>query len=493
MNGRSSHALDIPNRSCMILRAKLTTIARSQVYRRERDDQNKKRTLDSHSTRTYNATMSNLHSLMKGQQVRIVARRTARVGTINLRELDDVFLHPAARLARGVPARLRRHIDRRSRSEVRRFAAISSAYRANSYGLLATQLESLPETFRERSVDSAKGTVREIKVHYRLAKFSGGDSEAQYSLQDLLTKVMQTELGKDSAARVLPMAPDTQHQGCLNFSDPNSKFFAAEILHLDGRTTLPRWIKSSEPKPVAEIVPHELPENEASLAEPVYLMVIGNHLAAIERMGFRNSNLSYYLNGLLKKAGLLSDGSEWKFVPKIEVSGATFATGGVKKVVVKPHAAVVGNAPSSLPDDGQRRKARRAASAFEGLAVFGERVLQALVAFGADEAKLEKLREAMSADLAIKAKLELSVANVRKKTTAEVSQDTISQALAELTDDGEVIIVSEGSRKNGKMTQLVETAEVLEEGGRIVWGRAVNAMMASLSSWAAKGAIILDE
>ncbi len=99
----------------------------------------------------------------------------------------------------------------------------------------------------------------------------------------------------------------------------------------------------------------------------------------------------------------------------------------------------------------------------------------------------------MSADLVLKARLELSVASLRKKTTAEISSDTVQQALAELAQDGEVIIVSEDGKSNGRLVQLVDTAEVLEVGGLIEWGRAKQAMSSALSAWAAKGAIDLTE
>lgn len=335
------------------------------------------------------------------------------------------------------------------------------------------------------------GEIRKVKVHYRLAVLEGGQPNAP-NLQTRLDAMMKSAVGDDTRERILPMADDDQHKGCLNFTRSEQAFFVGDVMHLDGRTSLPTWVHPKEPKPYAEIIPRDLAEGEASLGEPAYLMVVGNHVAVIERMGFRNTNLSHYLNELLQKAGQIDGDSYWKLVPKIEAEGNAWQGGGVKKVVVKPKAAFVGEAPPAGPADDQvRRRAKKAAQAFEDLIARGQQVIDALAAFGADETKIETLREAMSQDLIIKAKLELSVAHVRRRSTAEVAPDTIQQALAELAMDGQVVIQSEDGRSNGRLIQLVHNAEVLEKGGLLDWGRTIDALSAALHAWAAKGAIEL--
>ena len=335
------------------------------------------------------------------------------------------------------------------------------------------------------------GEVRKVRVHYRLAVLEGGQPDAP-NLQQRLDAMMKSAIGDDTRERILPMADDDQHKGCLNFTRSEDAFFVGDVMHLDGRTSLPTWIHPQEPKPYAEIVPRDLAEGEASLGEPAYLMVAGNHVAVIERMGFRNTNLSHYLNELLRKAGQIEGDTFWKLVPKIEAEGNAWQGGGVKKVVVKPHAAFVGEAPPTGPvDDQARKRAGKVARAFEDLVARGQQVIDALAAFGADETKLDTLREAMSQDLIIKAKLELSVAHVRRKSTAEVAPDVIQLALAELAQDGQVLITSEDGRSNGRLIQLVHNAEVLEKGGLLDWGRTVDALSAALHAWSAKGAIEL--
>lgn len=335
------------------------------------------------------------------------------------------------------------------------------------------------------------GEIRKVRVHYRLAVLENSQ-EAAPSLQSRLDAMMKSAVGEDTRERILPMADDEQHKGCLNFTRSEAAFFVGDVMHLDGRTSLPTWIHPKEPKPYAEIVPRDLAEGEASLGEPAYLMVVGNHVAVIERMGFRNTNLSHYLNELLRKAGQIEGDTYWKLVPKIEAEGNAWQGGGVKKVVVKPRAAFVGEAPPAGPvEDTGRKRAKKAAEAFEDLIARGQQVIDALAAFGADETKIETLREAMSQDLIIKAKLELSVAHVRRKSTAEIAPDVIQQALAELAQDGQVLIQSEDGRSNGRLIQLLHNAEVLETGGLLDWGRTVEALSAALHAWAAKGAIEL--
>lgn len=333
--------------------------------------------------------------------------------------------------------------------------------------------------------------VRKVKVHYRLAVLENG-AAGEPTLQAALDAAMASPIGADATKRVLPMADDEQHKGCLNFTRSEPAFFVGDVMHLDGRTSLPTWIHPTEPKPYAEIVPRDLAEGEASLGEPVYLMVVGNHVAVIERLGFRNTNLAHYLNELLRTAGLIEGAGFWRLEPKIEAEGNAWQGGGVRKVLVKPRAAFVGEAPPAGPTDDQpRRRAKKAAQAFEDLIARGQQVIDALAAFGADETKIESLREAMSSDLVIRAKLELSIAHVRRRSTAEVAPDVIQQALAELAQDGQVVIQSEDGRTNGRLMQLVHTTEVVEKGGMLDWGRAVEALSAALHAWAAKGAIEL--
>lgn len=334
--------------------------------------------------------------------------------------------------------------------------------------------------------------IREVRVHYRKAVLEGVENP-EFTLQARLTRLVQGHLGGDARERVIPISDDTQHKACLNFSKAGEKAFLADVMHLDGRSSLPTWIHPTEPKPVAEVVPRDVAKGEASLGEPVYLMVVGNHVAAIERLGFRTSNLATYINGLLAKGRELEPSAQWKFVPKIEIQGAVAKGGAVKKIIVKPYAVVAGEGPSQAPaDDSEKRKLKRAASRFEGLMVHGHRVIEMLKAAGADEAKLEHLKEGMSSDLILKAKLELTVQSLKLKSKAEIDSDTVHQALAELAVDGSVNIVDENGNNDGKLVQLVHKAEVMEAGGLIDWERASQALLSAMSAWAAKGAIELQ-
>lgn len=338
----------------------------------------------------------------------------------------------------------------------------------------------------------AEPVVREVRVHYRRATLAGVD-QPEFTLQQRLSRLVAGNLGKDARERIIAITEDEQHKGCLNFSKPGDKAFLADVMHLDGRNSLPTWIHPTEPKPVADVVPREVAKGEASLGEPVYLMVVGNHVAAIERLGFRTTNLANYINGLLGKAGELEDGAHWKLVPKIELQGAAVKSGAVRKIIVKPYAVVAGEGPSQAPAEDQgKRKLKRAVSRFEGLMIHGQRVIDMLKAAGADEAKLESLREGMSSDLILKAKLELTVQSLKLKSKAEIDSDTVHQALAELAVDGSVNIVDENGNNDGKLVQLVHKAEVMETGGLIDWERASQALLSAMSAWAAKGAIELE-
>lgn len=333
--------------------------------------------------------------------------------------------------------------------------------------------------------------LKKVKIHYRLAKLIG-DPKENFTLQQRLERAMKAPCGLDARERIIPIADEDQHKGCLNFSKIESSAFVADIMHLDGRVTLPRWIHPKTPRPVAEVVPREIAEGEASLGEPVYLLVRGNHVAVIERLSFRNSSLMRYLNGLLAKAGELEAETTWQLVPKIEMEGDGLHGGGVKRIIIKPNAAFGGDGPSKAPPEKAGKKGRRAASKLEDLLIHGSRIFEMLKAAGADEAKIETLRGSMSSDLVLKAKVELSVANVRKSTTATIAPDLIEKAFAELAAEGSVEIMSQDGRSDGKLVQLVHTAEVLETGGLIDWDRATQALVSAIGVWAAKGSIELQ-
>ncbi|MDP3853134.1 hypothetical protein [Phenylobacterium sp.] len=334
------------------------------------------------------------------------------------------------------------------------------------------------------------GTARTVKVHYRLAQLAGPDSTGQ-TLQQRIHAVMSGPLGLDARERVFHISDDGQHRGCLNFSEDGTAFLA-DIMHLDGRSALPTWLHPKEPRPVAEVIPRTLAEGEASLGEPVYLMVRGNHVAAIERMAFRTISLARYINALLKAGSQLDPGSEWKLQPKIQIEGGASLGGSAKKLVFKARGLAVGEGPTDGPGGFPLAAERPKSRKFDEMAAEGWRVLDMMRAAGADETKLEALRANMSPELALKARLEVSIASVRRKTTADVHPDALQQAVAELTNQGDVHILSSDGKTDGKLVQLMHSAEVLETGGLIDWQRATYALVSAMNAWAAKGSIDLD-
>lgn len=335
----------------------------------------------------------------------------------------------------------------------------------------------------------AAAMPRKVKVHYRRAVLEG--AEAPFTLQDRLLRTMSGKLGGDARTRIFPISEDQQHRACLNYHEAGSAFLA-DVMHLDGRSALPTWLHPQKPQPVAQVIPRALGPDEASLGKPLYLLVKGNHVAAIERMGFRNTNLQAYLNALLKAGGELDEATAWKLVPKIEMTSSDQLSGPVKKVSFKPSAALIGDGPSLAPEASKSRP-RLVSKRLGDWVAQGRRVIDMAVAAGADEAKVQKLQAEMSTDLALHARLEISVAKVRQNTKAIIDPDTIQQAFAELSSQGDVVIQSEDGRTNGKLVQLSHPTEVLETGGLIDWQHATQALVSALNAWGAKGAIDLSE
>lgn len=333
---------------------------------------------------------------------------------------------------------------------------------------------------------AAKKTVN---VHYRRAKLEGVSGQ-QPTLQDALQAVLGQTLGSDARSRIFPIADGTQHKGCLNYSEKFQDAFIADLMHLDGRDTLPTWISPTSPVPVAKVVAKALGEGESSLGEPAYLLVRGNHVAAIERLGFRNPGIERYLNSLLKAGGLLPDGAQWSLVPKIEVEGTSGLTGSIKKLIIAPKAAAQGQRPEASSAEAKPKTVSRR---MRDMFAQGQRVFDMLKAAGADDAEIESLRANLSSDLALRAKLEISVQRLRQKTEAEVHPDALEKALAEVTTYGDVRMISSDGKSDGKLIQLVHPVEVVENGGLIEWQAAAYALVAALNAWAAKGSIDLTK
>ncbi len=327
---------------------------------------------------------------------------------------------------------------------------------------------------------------RVIRIHYRKAKLEGGDGSE--NLQKTLNAVMTGALGQDARKRIFPITDDGNHKGCLNFSDIVGEAFVADIMHLDGRSTLPTWIHPKSPQPVATVIPKELGADEASLDEPAYILVRDNHIAAIERLGFRNSSMERYLNSLIKGAGSLPNGALWSLDPKIELQGMGSLTGGVKKIIITPKAALQGE--NDLVN-GAAKTSRTVSKRMSDFFAQGGRVLDMMKAAGADDAEVEKLRANLSSDLALRARLEVTVASTRRKTEAELQAGAIEKAFAEMATDGDVRLVSSDGKTDGKLVQLVHTAEVTETGGLIDWQAATYALVSALNAWAAKSSIDL--
>lgn len=343
-------------------------------------------------------------------------------------------------------------------------------------------------SFERSSRDAGElmATPRLVRIHYRKAKLDGAD--AGQTLQEALKVVMAGSLGQDARQRIFPITDDGNHKGCLNYSDPSGGSSIADIMHLDGRSSLPTWIHPTVPEPVAKVIPKELAAGEASLDEPAYILVKDNHVAAIERLGFRNSSMERYLNSLIKAGGALPSGSQWSLNPKIELESTGGLTGAIKKVIIRPKAAMQGGAASEAPTPTVQGVVNRRMS---DIFAQGWRVLDMVRAAGGDEAEIEKLRQNLSSDLALKARLEITVAAVRRKSEAELQAGAIEKAFAEMASDSDIRLVSSDGKTDGKLIQLVHTAEVMETGGLIDWQAATYALISALNAWAAKGSIDL--
>jgi hypothetical protein len=335
-----------------------------------------------------------------------------------------------------------------------------------------------------------------VRVRYRRAKHvdqANPDHEigGQGTLEEAIRKLLTSSLASDVNSRVLPTIEDERHSLCLHFSSVQTGSVTFDLLHLDDRTEFKTWTKPKTAVPVSKVSGTKVPPDEVSLQEPAYLMVAGNHVAVIERVGLRSPSIENYLNQILEKATIIqSSKSYWKLIPKIEAIGVKALKGGVEKIILKPRAALAGSADSEIaPGAGKMRTRTRKIDEFIEQ---GERIFSMLEVFGAKQTDIEKLRSQMSSDLVLKARVEISVTKAERSSEAKVSADDIQTAFAHLTETSDIDVIDRDGKTNSKLTQLSHPVEVLHNDGIIEPESALNALAAGMSSWAAKGAIELS-
>lgn len=335
-----------------------------------------------------------------------------------------------------------------------------------------------------------------VRVKYRLAKLvdktdpdtvPGGET---VTLESRIRALLAGQLGQNVIERVIKFTEDDRHSLCLHVSQLNEGALAFDLLHMDDRTEVTTWKRPASAVPVSSLGETKIAADEVNLQEPAYLMVSGNHLAVIERVGLRTSTIENYLNDILQKAGLIDSAKFfWKLVPRIEAVGVSSLKGGVEKIVLKPRAALVGEGVTSLTNDASKqRRYNRKIDEFIG---YGEKILSMLKVFGAHDADIESLRAKMSSDLVLKARVEISVSRAERASEAKVSADDIATAFAHVTETSDIEVIDKDGRTNGKLTQLSHQVEVTHKNGIIDISHAVSALGAALNSWVAKGAIEL--
>jgi hypothetical protein len=335
-----------------------------------------------------------------------------------------------------------------------------------------------------------------VRVKYRLAKLvCKADPEKlaeaeTHTLEYKIRALLAGQLGQNVIERVIKFTEDGRHSLCLHVSQLNEGALAFDLLHMDDRTEVTTWIRPTSAVPISSLGETKIAADEVNLQEPAYLMISGNHLAVIERIGLRTSTIENYLNDILKKAGLIDDTKFfWRLIPRIEAIGVSALRGGVEKIVLKPRAALVGEGETSLAQDAiKHRRYNRKIDEFIG---YGEKILSMLKILGAYDADIETLRAKMSSDLVLKARVEISVSRAERGSEAKISADDISTAFAHVTETSDIQVVDKDGRTNGKLTQLSHEVEVTHKNGIIDISHAVSALGAAINSWVAKGAIEL--
>ena len=328
------------------------------------------------------------------------------------------------------------------------------------------------------------------KVHYRLASFEGGEPDQEIpTFESSVRSALSGDLGSDYTSRMFRISDDRPDQAMINNSDAEPPGVFLELFHLDSRRELPFVQKGRGPTPIAKVVSRVVPDDEDAMGSAAYLLVVGNHVAAIEPFALRVGALQSYFNSLFQAAGLLEAAQHWKLAPKVQLSDTPAATHrGVTRLEIEPLARLVGDAPSRMPDN-TRSRSRRPPQKTEAKMARGDRVLDILRLLGTPDTDLEEIRSSMSSDLGLEARIEILVRKNNQKTDAKLETADIAQAVASLEENNRVSVVSPDGRSRQQLTTLTDLVEIAEVGGLLPLKNVASALVSVLYKWSGSGMI----
>lgn len=336
------------------------------------------------------------------------------------------------------------------------------------------------------------GSTRVVRIHYRSANFIG-DADAKIgTFEDVIRQAMDGPMADDYSARACGIRDGDADEAMINRSDLEHPGVMLEIYHLDGRRDLPFLQKLPEKAPTASVLTRKVDDNENAMGSAAYLLIRGDHVAAIEPVTLKPGALTAYFNAFLQKAGVLTPATSWKLVPKVRIQGGeTSRNRRLERIEVRPQARLSGEGPSLLPLPKGKRVVPVGKTAAERSAS-GDKLKEIFEVLGADEADLNALQQAMSDDLGIEAKVIFEVRRNRRKSEAELGTDDMSQAIASLEETNDVAIVSKDGNERKGLSTLYDTAQVLEVGGLLSLPHVNQALTSTLLKWSAQSIIDLS-
>lgn len=336
----------------------------------------------------------------------------------------------------------------------------------------------------------ATSDTRSVRIHYRAAHFYGEDDGLPSPIfEDVIKALLKGPMGDDYEARACRVRDGHADEAMINSSDIDGTGVFLEVYHLDSRRDLTFLKKQGGKAKTASVLSRPVPADENAMGDAAYLLVIGNHVAAIEPFALRPGALTNYFNALFQKDKRLKPTESWKLLPKVQVKdGSWVKERGLTALEVRPHARLVGEGPSVTPVVVGKRSPKPTKKA-EARVAEGGKLAELLEILGAEEADLDGLREAMSLDLGLEAKIVFQVRRNNRKTEARLDTDDMSQAIASLQEHNDVALVSPDGKQRRGLTTLMEPAEVLETDGQMTLGHISAALTSALMKWSAKGII----
>jgi hypothetical protein len=237
----------------------------------------------------------------------------------------------------------------------------------------------------------------------------------------------------------------------------------------------------------------DLPTGHAPINSSAFFLVRENHIAALESSAINSSKLQAISNTLLGFDLSAPKGARWHIGNRARINLDNAPLRNVRKLSAKPKALLGGTKPyEPAPNQEEAVRQRALSQKTQGLLRNGGLVRDALIAFGFDGAALEDLQRGMSEDVAITAKVELSLTHLRSRSVTGVllPTETVNEILANVDRNAmELEVQDVNGKRVGNIAEMSNRCDLTVDQSNPDLRAIDLALAEALNHWQADGLI----